>query len=73
VKSRQSTLEAALVKVITGPEPYPPPGRALRNPAVRSLIALYTRTETRTLFDALQTFMAIVGDFKSSGRDANKT
>ena len=72
MKSAQSVLEATLVKVITTPEPYPPPGRALRNPTARCFIALYTRGETRTLFDTLQAFMKVVGDLKTLDRDVNK-
>lgn len=72
MKSSQSALEATLVKVITSPEPYPSPGRALRNPTARCLVSLYTRGETRTLFDTLQSFMKIVGDFKTPDKDMNK-
>ena len=72
LKSRQSDLEAALVNVIKAPEPYPTPGRALRNLVARCLITLYTRAESRTLFDTLQAFMAIVGDFKVQDKDTNK-
>lgn len=73
LKSVQGDLEGTLVKIITAPEPYPPPGRALRNLVGRCLVALYTRGETRTLFDTLQAFMKIVGDFKAPDKDTNKT
>ncbi|KAH0586658.1 hypothetical protein H2248_007874 [Termitomyces sp. 'cryptogamus'] len=66
LKTVQVELESTLVKVITAPEPYPAPGRALRNIASRCLVALYTRGETKTLFDTLQAFMKIVGDFKTA-------
>ncbi|KAG6888099.1 hypothetical protein C0995_010705, partial [Termitomyces sp. Mi166 len=66
LKTVQAKLESILVKVITAPEPYPAPGRALRNIAGRCLVALYNRGETRTLFDTLQVFMKIVGDFKAA-------
>ncbi|KAG6836470.1 hypothetical protein H0H93_007750 [Arthromyces matolae] len=73
LKEVQGKLESTFVKIITAPEPYPNPGRALRNVTGRSLVALYTRGETRTLFDTLQAFMRIVGDFKSaSDKDVNK-
>jgi hypothetical protein len=72
IKSAQSALEATLVKVITTPEPYLPPGRALRTRAARCFVALYSRGETRTLFDTLQTFMKVVGDFKTPDKDMNK-
>ncbi|KAF8916460.1 clathrin-coated vesicle protein [Mucidula mucida] len=57
LKSKQADIEAALVKVISGPSPYPPPGRAIRNVVARCLVTLYTRSETRTLFDTLQSFL----------------
>lgn len=72
MKSAQSALEATFIKVITAPEPYPPPGRALRNVTSRCFGALYTRGETRTLFDTLQVFMKVVGDFKTPDKDTNK-
>jgi hypothetical protein len=68
----QSVLEPTLVKVIVAPEPYLPPGRALRNLAARSFVALYTQGETRTLFDTLQAFMKVMGDFKTPDKDINK-
>lgn len=60
------------MKIISAPEPYPPPGRAIRNLVGRSLVSIYTRCETRTLFDTLQAFLRIVGDFKSNERDVVK-
>ncbi|KAG6857124.1 hypothetical protein H0H87_009256 [Tephrocybe sp. NHM501043] len=72
LKGVQAKLEGILVKIIAAPEPYPTPGRALRNLAGRCLVVLYTRGETRTVFDTLQSFMKIVGDFKTIDREANK-
>jgi HEAT repeat-containing protein 5 len=72
MKSAQSALEATLVKVIITPEPFPLPGRALRNLAARCFVALYTQGETRTLFDTLQAFMKVVGDLKTPDKDTNK-
>ena len=51
---------------------HPAPGRAIRNLVGRCLIALYTRGETRTLFDTMQSFLKIVGDVKAVDKDANK-
>ncbi len=51
------------------PEPYPEPGRAIRNLVGRSLVTIYMRCQTRTLLDTLQAFLRIVGDFKSNERD----
>ncbi|KAG6906802.1 hypothetical protein DXG01_012050 [Tephrocybe rancida] len=72
LKAVQANLESTLVKIITAPEPYPAPGRALRNIAGRCLVALYTRGESRTLFDTLQVFMKIVSDFKATDKETNK-
>lgn len=71
-KSSQSTLEATLLKIINGLEPYPTPGRPLRNLVARCLVVMYTRGETRTLFDTMQAFLKIIGEVKVFDRDANK-
>jgi hypothetical protein len=63
LKSKQADLEASLVKVVLAQDPYPIPGRALRNCVARCFIALYTRAETRTLFDTLQAFIKVIIDF----------
>lgn len=72
LKVQQPDLEKALVKVVLAPEPYPAPGRAIRNLVARCLVVMCTRGETRTLFDTLQAFLKIVGDFKAYDRDTNK-
>ncbi|GLB35175.1 putative clathrin-coated vesicle protein [Lyophyllum shimeji] len=72
LKGAQANIESTLVKIVTAPEPFPAPGRALRNLAGRCLIALYTRGETRTLFDTLQAFMKIVGDPKAVVKEPSK-
>ncbi|TFK60204.1 clathrin-coated vesicle protein [Pluteus cervinus] len=71
-KSKQADLEKSLVKIVQAPEPYPVPGRALRRLVAKCLIALYKRGETRTLFDTLQSFLKIVGEFKAIVKDAVK-
>ncbi|KAJ7205156.1 clathrin-coated vesicle protein [Mycena haematopus] len=72
LKSKQVDLEAALVKIVLAQDPFPIPGRALRNCVARCFIALYTRGETRTLFDTLQTFIKVIIDFKTPDRDSHK-
>ncbi|KAJ6526020.1 clathrin-coated vesicle protein [Mycena capillaripes] len=72
LKAKQADVEAALVKVVIAQDPYPVPGRALRNCVARCLIALYTRGETRTLFDTLQAFIKVIVDFKTPDRDSHK-
>ncbi|KAK2459742.1 hypothetical protein APHAL10511_008243 [Amanita phalloides] len=72
LKPKQATIEKALIKVISAPEPYPLPGRALRNLVARCFIVMYTRGETRSLFDTLQAFMKIVGEFKTPEKEAKR-
>ncbi|KAF7309872.1 Clathrin-coated vesicle protein [Mycena indigotica] len=72
LKTKQADVESALVKVILSHEPYPVPGRALRNCAARCFVLLYTRGETRTLFDTLQALIKVVIDFKTPDRDSHK-
>ncbi|GBE87132.1 clathrin-coated vesicle protein [Sparassis crispa] len=72
LKSSQGDLEATLVKIVTAPEPYPLPGRPVRNLIAKCLISLYTRAETKTLFDTVQAFLKIVGDSKTPHKDASR-
>ncbi|KAF7331836.1 Clathrin-coated vesicle protein [Mycena kentingensis (nom. inval.)] len=72
LKTKQSLVEGALVKVVLAQDPYPIPGRALRNCVARCFVLLYSRGETRTLFDTLQSFMKVVIDFKGADRDLYK-
>ncbi|KAF7355790.1 Clathrin-coated vesicle protein [Mycena sanguinolenta] len=72
LKSKQADLETALVKIVLAQDPYPIPGRALRSCLARCFIALYTRGETRTLFDTLQAFIKVIIDFKTPDRDSHK-
>ncbi|KAF9474335.1 clathrin-coated vesicle protein [Pholiota conissans] len=72
LKPQQADLEKTFIKIVTAADPYPPPGRAIRNLVGRCLITLYTRCETRTLFDTIQAFLRLVGDFKTNDRDVVK-
>ncbi|KAF8630901.1 hypothetical protein AX17_005259 [Amanita inopinata Kibby_2008] len=72
LKSKQSEVEKSLIKIIRAPEPYSLPGRVIRNVVARCFVAIYTRGETRSLFDTLQAFMKIVGDLKSQEKEAKK-
>ncbi|TFK38873.1 clathrin-coated vesicle protein [Crucibulum laeve] len=72
LKAKQGDLEKTLIRIISSGEPYPTPGRSLRNLVGRCLVALYTRGETRTMFDTLQAFMKIVGDLKTTDREPTK-
>jgi hypothetical protein len=62
-----------LVKAILAPDPYPPPGRPLRHLVVRCLIILFTKGESRPLYDTLQTLLKFLGDFKVVDKDVQKT
>ncbi|KAJ7215770.1 hypothetical protein B0H12DRAFT_1241935 [Mycena haematopus] len=72
LKSKRVDLEAALGKNVLAQDPFPILGRALCNCVARCFIALYTRGETRTLFDTLQTFIKVIIDFKTPDRDSHK-
>ncbi|KAJ7637580.1 clathrin-coated vesicle protein [Mycena polygramma] len=72
LKAKQADVEASLTKVVLAQDPYPVPGRALRNCVARCFVALYTRGETRTLFDTLQAFIKVIIDFKTPDRDSHK-
>ncbi|KAF4622079.1 hypothetical protein D9613_008980 [Agrocybe pediades] len=50
----------------TTSEQSPSPGRAIRNLVGRCFVRLYTRAETRTLFDTMQALLRMVGDFTSA-------
>ncbi|KAF8998691.1 hypothetical protein BDQ17DRAFT_1361780 [Cyathus striatus] len=73
LKAAQQTLEKTLLKIISHPEGYPLPGRAIRELVGRCLVSMYSRGETKSMFNVVQSCMRIVGDFKSlSERDASK-
>lgn len=72
IKTFQSDLLNVLIKTVSGIEPYPTPGRSLRAVVSRSLVALYQKGETRTLFDTITSFLKIVGDMKSSDKEQSK-
>ncbi|KAH7905717.1 armadillo-type protein [Hygrophoropsis aurantiaca] len=68
-KAMQPIIETTLLKVLTGSDPYPSPGRGLRNLASRCFVLLYKDGETRTLFDTIRAFLKTAGDIKSSDKD----
>ncbi|KAF5360974.1 hypothetical protein D9756_004483 [Leucocoprinus leucothites] len=73
LKAKQSDIEKQLIKIVSSPEPYPTPGCAFRNLVGKCLVEMYTRAETRTMFDVLQAFMKVAGDFKApADRDGSK-
>ncbi|TFY58733.1 hypothetical protein EVJ58_g6238 [Rhodofomes roseus] len=72
LKATQTDLEETLVKIVSAPEPYPPPGRPVRSIVAKCLVALYMRGETKTLYDTIQSFLKIIGEPKGVGKDSSK-
>ncbi|KAH7108306.1 ARM repeat-containing protein [Auriculariales sp. MPI-PUGE-AT-0066] len=64
LKPEQAMLEAALLKVGSAVDPYPLPGRSTRQLVARSFVALYSKAETRRLFDTVQSFIKVANDPK---------
>lgn len=62
---KQSALEKTFIKIVSGAENYPQPGRAIRNLVGRCFVLLYMRGETRSMFDTLQSLLKVVGDLKA--------
>ena len=73
LKAKQSTLEKTFIKILSGTENYPQPGRAIRNLIGRCFVLLYMRGDTRTMFDTLQSLLKIVGDLKALDKVVVKT
>jgi hypothetical protein len=73
IKAAQPRFEPTLVKLSTGVAPFPQPGRPLRNLVARSLVLLYTKGDTKTIYDVLQTYIRVAGDFKATDNDSAKT
>jgi hypothetical protein len=73
VKTVQKDLEASLLDVISSREPYPVPGRALRNLVASCILILYTRGDSKNMFDTLLAFLKIASAFKApADRDQHK-
>lgn len=73
LKAKQGDIEKALIKVVASPDPYPTPGRAFRNLIGKCFVEMYVRGETRTMFETVQAFMKIAGDFKApTDKDGSK-
>ena len=72
IKTVQGDIEKACLKIVEASEPYPMPGRPIRHIVARCLIVLYTRGETRTLFDTLQALVKLTSEGKSHEREPQK-
>ena len=71
LKEAQQPLIDSLLKIIAAPEPYPAPGRPVRNLVAQCLILVYTHGDTKTLFDTIQTLLKPL-DTKSQAKDVYK-
>jgi hypothetical protein len=73
VKTAQKDIEAGLISVVSSSGSYPVPGRALRNLVASCFLILYTRGDSKNMFDTLIIFLKVAGDFKApADRDQNK-
>jgi hypothetical protein len=73
VKVSQKDLEASLINIVASREPYPVPGRALRNLVASCFLVLYTRGDSKNMFDTLIAFLKVAGDFKApADKDLHK-
>ncbi|KAG1883078.1 hypothetical protein F4604DRAFT_1920974 [Suillus subluteus] len=72
LKEMQASVEATLLKVLIPSEPYPSPGRPLRNLAARCLLVLYHRGESRSLFDTLRVLLKPASDIKATDKDSTR-
>lgn len=71
LKDHQKPLVDAILKILTAPEPYPTPGRPIRNLAAQCLVAVYTHGDSKTLFDTIQTLLKPL-DAKAPSKDVHK-
>jgi hypothetical protein len=72
LKETQASVEATLLKVLIPSEPYPSPGRPLRNLAARCLLVLYHCGESRSLFDTLRVLLKPASDIKATDKDSTR-
>ena len=73
IKTAQKDLEASLLSVVSSREPYPVPGRALRNLVASCILILYTRGDAKNMFDTLIAFLKVASDFKApADRDQHR-
>lgn len=72
LKEQQKPLVDALLKVVLAPEPYPSPGRPIRQLVAQSLEHVYNKGDTRTLYDTVQTLLKIPLDPKLATKDVHR-
>ncbi|CAE7204243.1 unnamed protein product [Rhizoctonia solani] len=69
LKAAQSETEATLLKCVNVTSPFPMPGRPIRALVARCFLMLYSRGETRTMYDTVQACLKVAGDAKLAERD----
>jgi HEAT repeat-containing protein 5 len=73
IKAAQKDLEAGLISAVSTNASYPVPGRALRNLVASCFLILYTRGDSKNMFDTLIAFLKVASDFKApADRDQNR-
>ncbi len=73
IKTAQKDLETGLISIVSSSGSYPVPGHALRNLVASCFIILYTRGDSKNMFDTLIAFLKVAGDFKApADREQNK-
>ncbi|CAE6356393.1 unnamed protein product [Rhizoctonia solani] len=69
LKGAQSTTEATLLKCVNATSPFPAPGRPIRALVARCFLIIYSRGETRSMYDTVQACLKVAGDAKLSEKD----
>ena len=72
LKSSQEALQATLINIVTSASPYPNPGHPIRTLVAQCLTTIYTRGETRTLFDTIQALLKPCSEPKSLLQDVHR-
>lgn len=73
IKPQQANLEATLLGIALAKDNFGVPGRPIRNLVARCYVSLYSKAESRTLFDTVNTFLKFAGDAKVTDKDLVKT
>lgn len=71
-KTTQNEIEASMIKIVSAPEPFPLPGRPVRRLVASLLKALYTRGETKSLYDTIQAFLKLLAETKPPAKESSR-
>ncbi|KAH9922323.1 clathrin-coated vesicle protein [Epithele typhae] len=72
LKANQTALEEDMVKIVTAPESFPLPGRPVRRLVASCLKTLYTRGETKSLYDTSQAFLKLLAETKPPAKESSR-